>query len=190
MVLLNILTQSIISLTLAGVLQYNVDNGESRMKILGDSNVHEWEEYVKEVGGNASIRANSKEDFVIESLSFKAKVKSIESTKGSIMDNKTYDALEADDHPYITFTLDKVIKSTPVDQGVWLNTKGWLTVAGIKQYINLDVKAIFSGPEKIRFEGSKSFKMSDFGIDPPTAMMGSMKVKDEITIKFNVVYTN
>jgi hypothetical protein len=40
-------------------------------------------------------------------------VKSIKSTKGSIMDNKTYDALKAEAHPKITFKLER---ATPVKQ--------------------------------------------------------------------------
>ena len=31
--------------------------------------------------------------------------------------------------------------------------------------------------------------MTDFGIDPPTAMMGAMKVGNDITIKFKLNYT-
>ena len=190
MVLNSILAAPLILLTLVGSLNYKVDNNQSKMKILGDSNAHEWEEFVNELDGKAVINAESKESFSIESLSFRAKVESIESTKGKIMDGKTYDALKMEEHPYITFKLDKVVKSSPVDQGVWLNTKGYLNIAGVEKYVDMDVKAIFSNSKSIRFEGTKTFNMSEFGISPPTAMMGSMKVKDEVTIKFNIIYTN
>ncbi len=160
--------------------------GSSKMKITGSSNVHEWEETVNKTSGNASIDAS--ENFTVDQLVFKAEVTSIKSTKGSIMDNKTYEALKSDKHPYITFELDKIIKASAVAGGYWLNTQGYLTIAGSKKLVKLDVKAIINSDGSIAFEGTKVFNMSDFGIDPPTAMMGSMKVGDEVKIQFKIYY--
>ena len=161
-------------------------SGSSKMKITGSSNVHEWEENVNKTTGNASMDAS--ENFQIDQLVFKAEVTSIKSTKGSIMDNKTYEALKSDKHPYIIFELDKVLKASPVSGGYWLNTQGYLTIAGTKKLVKLDVKAILNSDGSIAFEGTKVFNMSEFGIDPPTAMMGSMKVGDEVKIKFKIYY--
>jgi polyisoprenoid-binding protein YceI len=171
----------------AQVASYNVSSGSSKMKIYGGSNAHDWDETVKKVSGSGKMQIGT-DVLTIEQLSFKADVKSIESTKGSIMDEKTWDALKSDKHPYITFELDKVLKSSPVSGGMWLNTQGYLTIAGVKKLVKLDVKALYTGPTSIAFEGSKTFNMSEFGIDPPTALMGSMKVKDEVKIQFKVFY--
>lgn len=171
----------------AQVASYNVSSGSSKMKIYGGSNAHDWDETVKKVSGTGKMQIGT-DAITIEQLSFKADVKSIESPKGSIMDEKTWDALKSDKHPYITFELDKVLKASPVTGGMWLNTQGYLTIAGVKKLVKLDVKALYTSPSSIAFEGSKTFNMSEFGIDPPTALMGSMKVKDEIKIQFKVFY--
>ncbi|HAE13030.1 MAG TPA: hypothetical protein DCG24_02300 [Bacteroidetes bacterium] len=166
---------------------YTLSSGSSKMKITGGANVHEWDETVNKLSGDARITIGS-DVFDIISLNFKADVKSIESSKGSIMDDKTYEALKASKYPYITFELDKVLKASPVSNGYWLNTQGYLTIAGSRKLVKLDVKAIYTDASSIAFEGTKTFNMSEFGIDPPTAMMGSMKVKDEVKIQFKVYY--
>jgi hypothetical protein len=37
--------------------------------------------------------------------------------------------------------------------------------------------------------GSLPLLMSDFGIDPPTAMFGLIKVHDQITVRFKLIAT-
>jgi hypothetical protein len=38
----------------------------------------------------------------------------------------------------------------------------------------------------IQFEGSKTINMTEFGMVPPTAMFGSLKTGEEITVNFKV----
>lgn len=166
---------------------YKLVSGSS-MKISGDSNAHEWEEQVKKMSGSATAETDGKTTFTLSQLNFKAEVKSIESSKGSIMDDKTYDALNADKYPYITYDLSKVKTVSAVQGGFWLTTEGYLTMNGVKKLMAIDVKAIINSNGSVSFEGNKSFNMSLFGIDPPTAMMGAMKVKDPVRIDFKVTY--
>jgi len=39
---------------------------------------------------------------------------------------------------------------------------------------------------EIQFTGSQELLMTDFGIDPPTAVFGTIRSKDEIRIEFDV----
>lgn len=162
--------------------------GGSTMKISGGSNSHDWSEEVKTMSGSATIATDNKTTFTLSQLNFKAEVKSIKSTKGSIMDNKTYEALNAEKYPYITFDLVKVKTVSAVSGGFWLTTQGNLTMNGVKKLMDIDVKAIINTNGSVSFEGNKSFNMSLFGIDPPTAMMGAMKVKDAVRVDFKVTY--
>jgi hypothetical protein len=41
----------------------------------------------------------------------------------------------------------------------------------------------------LQFTGSHSLKMTDYKMKPPTAMMGTIKVGDEVTVKFNLTIT-
>jgi hypothetical protein len=38
----------------------------------------------------------------------------------------------------------------------------------------------------IRFKGSKQFKMTEYGVKPPTLMLGTMKVGDPVTVSFDL----
>jgi hypothetical protein len=40
---------------------------------------------------------------------------------------------------------------------------------------------------RIQIKGSKKVKMTDFNISPPTAMLGTLKTGDEVTISFTLV---
>jgi polyisoprenoid-binding protein YceI len=65
---------------------------------------------------------------------------------------------------------------------------GDLTIAGKTRNIELTGMAYIKENGKILFDGSRSLKMTEYGIDPPTAMMGAMQVGDNVTIKFKVYF--
>jgi hypothetical protein len=50
----------------------------------------------------------------------------------------------------------------------------------------MQVKVIGNAEGQLIFEGIKVIKMTDFGISPPTAFMGAMKVGADVTVKFRV----
>ena len=44
------------------------------------------------------------------------------------------------------------------------------------------------GDKQFQVKGEVPLKMSDFGIDPPTAMMGTLKTGNEVVIKYNLEF--
>ena len=73
--------------------------------IKGPSNLHPWESKSTDVRANGSIAADATNISAIQSLTVEVPAKSIKSAHGSIMDNKTYDALKADAHANIVLKL-------------------------------------------------------------------------------------
>lgn len=70
------------------------------------------------------------------------------------------------------------------------NVKARVTVEikGVKKQYLINVKeAVFSDYE-LTISGKLNVKMSAFGIDPPTAMMGMIRVYDDIEIDFNLKF--
>jgi len=43
-------------------------------------------------------------------------------------------------------------------------------------------------PGVYTFQGTQPIKMSDFGMKAPTAMMGTLKVKDDVTVNYRVTF--
>lgn len=157
------------------------------MTIAGTSTIHDWTSSVNEVYAEGEVSLEGSQLQGIKNLVVTIPVTSIKSDKGSnVMDNKTYKALESDDHPNIVYQLKKVNGIKPTDGGYQLDTQGELKIAGGNELINMTVNATVLGSGNIRFEGSKDLKMTDFGIDPPTALLGTLKTGDDITISFTV----
>lgn len=156
---------------------------KSSMFILGTSNLHDWESEVIKLDGKATMNLYSKQLESIEELSFSAFVESIESGN-SIMNGKTYRALKSDEHPNITYELTKF----EIKDGKIIQSKGLLTVAGVTKEIDFPVEFDVVNRD-INVTGAIKFKMTDFGVSPPTALFGTLTTGDEITISFSMNFT-
>ena len=182
----------IIGILVAGIRlqaqnQYTLGS-DHKITINGSSNVHDWEETAQTATGDASVVWNTDGSFVIKSFNLKVSVKSIKSDKGSVMDNKTYDALKADEHPYITFKMLSVKSMTKSGNGWAVKVNGDLTIAGFTKNIDISGMVYVKENGKLYIDVSRALKMTDFKIDPPTALMGTMQVADDITIRFKLNY--
>jgi polyisoprenoid-binding protein YceI len=113
----------------------------------------------------------------------KIPVESIKSTKGKMMDSKTYDAFNYEKYPFIIYTLT----SAKINQnsGV-IEAKGNLSMAGTSRPIDIQVKYKMLPNGDLQLTLSKKLKMTEFKMEPPTAMMGTIKVGDEVTVSFDV----
>lgn len=158
---------------------YVVKNFE--MAVAGTSTLHDWESEVTKVSADASLDISGAQLEGINSLKVTVAAKGIVSSKGRIMDNKTYEALKADKFPSITFRLDKATVN-----GSAVQATGKLTIAGKTQTVSLNATSKVDSAGNITFSGSKAIKMTDYGMDPPTALMGTVKTGDEVTIKYEL----
>jgi polyisoprenoid-binding protein YceI len=167
-----------------------ITTGDPQITIEGTSNVHDWEETVKTLNGSGTITWNSDGSFNLTSLLIKIDCKAIKSSHGSIMDNKTYDALKADKFPTITYKLTApLVNVKPSASGIIINAVGQITIAGVTKSVTMQVKVIGTPGGQLLFEGTKVFTMTDFGVSPPTAFMGAMKVGDNVTVKFKANFS-
>ena len=156
------------------------------MTIKGSSNLHDWESSAKEVRARGSIILEANTLKSIPSFSVEVPVKSIKSAKGSIMDGKTYDALKADQYPNITYTLEKVTGLNKKGENYDLYASGSLSMAGASNKIDLYVKVKVNADGSLTFSGSKKLKMTDYKIDPPKALFGTLTTGNDVEIVFQV----
>ena len=154
--------------------------------INGGSNLHDWSEKVEKMGGIGQISWNDNGTFDINTLQVSVPVTSIKSTEGGVMNGKTYKALKSDSHPNIIFTLTSPIHA--VANGGSVTATGTLTMAGISHPVTLQAKVIASPNGNITVDGSQPIKMTDYGIEPPTALFGAMKVSNDVTIHFRATF--
>ena len=157
--------------------------------IHGTSNLHPWDEKVGSVSGDGIVNPNSDGSYDLEAINIKMEVRSIKSDKGAIMNNNTYKALKADEHPQIIFAITSPAKSVQITAiEKTLAIKGNLTIAGVTKLVNMQVKMVMQAQGKLLFEGSQTIKMTDYNIKPPTALLGTLKTGNEITIHFKTIF--
>jgi polyisoprenoid-binding protein YceI len=64
---------------------------------------------------------------------------------------------------------------------------GNLTVAGATRELSMHVSGTDGGDGTLRLQGSARIRMSDWGIRPPTPMLGLLKTDDEMTIFVDLI---
>jgi len=155
---------------------------ESSITILGKSNLHDWESKASQINGQLEINTSAKQ---VQSMTVEIPVKSIKSGE-KMMDSKTYEAFKADKNPSILFKLTDVssLQINPNDINVIFT--GNLTLAGVTKKISMKATGKPNKAGTFIFNSNVALKMTDFKIAPPTAMMGMLKVGDDITLKFNI----
>jgi hypothetical protein len=157
------------------------------MTVQGTSSLHDWESTVENIECKGLLRLDNNNLLTdIERVDAKILVESIKSTKGKIMDNKTYEAFNSEKFPHIIYNL--ISKKIDATHGL-IETKGNLTMAGVTKPIDMLVRYKTLPGGDIQFVGSKKIKMTDFKMEPPTAVMGTIKVGDEVTVYFEITVT-
>lgn len=99
----------------------------------------------------------------------------------SAMDKNAYSALNAASYKSISF----ILTSSNISSGK-IECTGNLTVAGSTKSISIETTYHPLESQALLFTGKKKLKMSDFGIEPPSFMFGTVSTGDEITVSFNV----
>jgi polyisoprenoid-binding protein YceI len=104
----------------------------------------------------------------------------------TMMDNNTYKALKTKANKNISFVLTSGTVTQSDPSSYLVKVIGNLTIAGKTQKIDLAATAKYNGADKsFTINGSKKLKMTDYGVDPPTAMFGTIKTGNDITISFS-----
>jgi polyisoprenoid-binding protein YceI len=165
--------------------EWELENGSSSCVVFGTSTLHDWEVEAEELKGSADFAI---EDGVlsINSLDFRVVVEKLASGHSG-MDGNTYKALKSETNPEIVYQFVRIISTEETTNGTLIKTGGKLTIAGKTRSIYLDVIARMG--TKVSFSGETTFNMTDYDIEPPTAVMGTIKTGNEVTIRFNVQYS-
>lgn len=164
----------------------------SRLTVEGTSNLHDWSCSTSSL--DASIRVQLPDDeatplpLSVDQVSLAVPVAALE-CKNDKMNKNLTKALDASRHPKIAFrTSGPLALPVPDARGRLTATfRGQLTVAGVTKPIDLPVEAVRTADGSLRITGSKAFLMSQFGIDPPTAMLGVLKTANRVTVRFDLV---
>lgn len=101
-------------------------------------------------------------------------------------------ALKSDSFPYIQIEVQTIRLPEgkgQIDNSEWttLPVQTYITVAGTRRPLHLSVQAKKMENNAYQLRSKTEIAMTDFGIDPPKAMLGMIKVEDVITIHFDLM---
>ena len=164
---------------------YPFDPDSSRIWIDGTSNnTPHWTVYATQFEGSVTLSAKADSAYAaVEAASLTVPTKMIKSKKSGIMDRVMYDALDVKTYPEVLFTLTSVsdlVVITPATAS--LTVHGELTLGGQTNEVAIPVEATLREDAMVVFSGSHTIVLEDYGLQPPTAMFGSLRTGPEVTV--------
>lgn len=167
--------------------EYKLDTGSSTFVINGTSSLHDWEMVSNSLQGAIALIKSNATSIDVKDINVTVSVRTFESGN-RVMNKKCYAALKDESHPNIIYRFKSLesIQST-ANNSFKATLIGQLTIAGVTKTVKIAVKLITNG-HKVSITGEKALKMSDFDVTPPTALLGTLKTGNDITIEFNLNY--
>lgn len=171
----------------AGGQQYALAGGAAtgRITISGGSTLRSWSCDVTRF--DASVRSPGLDGQVEqmpngrEQASFDIPVAGID-CRNRTMNSHLRDALYGDSHPNVRFELT----GYSLTGESTMRAEGNLTIGTTTTPIAIDA-AFVPSEGTLRVQGQKRMRMTELGVRPPTLMLGTLRVHDQVTIGFDLV---
>lgn len=193
------------SAAVSGPERYDPDPNASHVIVEGTSSMHDWEMEGHIIEGSLIFQAADLSSLwasggtvprpLTPTVHVEIPVTSLKSGKRG-MDKKMYEVLKAQTHPVITYRLESVeLKTQQISQeggaeeSRTIETTGILAVAGTERTVEIPMQVRRLSNDRLEITGEISLRMTDFGIDPPTAMLGMLRTGDAVTVRWRWALT-
>lgn len=162
---------------------------ESRIWVEGTSSVRSYSCEAAEVKGTLEAAAPvldvAQLDGAVKQLEVVVDAAALDCGNGT-MNSHMRKALKVTEHGSISFRLaDYQVVAAGAEAQVKMN--GTLEIAGKQQPIAVTGIATAAADGAVRVKGTHMIKMTDYGVKPPSLMMGTMKVHDPVKLNFDVI---
>jgi len=107
--------------------------------------------------------------------------------RNGTMNDHMRKALKADQNPGIAYRMTNYQLQVQGNGEGLAKLEGDLTIAGTTKPVTLDVVVTPGADGTLKVQGSKEIVMTDFGVNPPKLMMGTLKVNPRVVVHFDVV---
>ncbi len=124
----------------------------------------------------------------LKKLELRVPVLSLKSEKQAL-DKNLAKALKAEVYPEIIFEMTgyELKPSSANPKTIEISVKGILTVTGKSKNIVLQARATTANGTS-HATGSHDLLMTDYGVQPPSLMMGAIKTKNEIVVRYSLYF--
>ena len=186
-----------------GAERYDADLASSRVTVKGTSTIHDWTAEGRIIRGElvlheiepSSLWTNS--DAAPQAL---AATVHVEIPVGSLksdnsgLNRRMYEALKTAAHPMITYRLESAKVATrqtaQADEAggsLTIETTGVLMVASVERRMDIPMQVKRLPDDRLEVNGETSLRMTEFGIDPPRAMLGMLRTGDTVHVHWTWV---
>ena len=161
--------------------------------IAGTSNIHEYTASTTKVritraqlaasAAGAEFWENALKPGTVDTFEIAVAAGTLTSPKDGL-DKNMYKALKVSDFPDITFRLVRFdLTGKPAGAATAI---GMLKIAGVERAVAMDITTKRSDTT-LTVQGRIELLMTDYGIKPPTAMLGMLKTDPKVTVTFETV---
>lgn len=169
-------------------VKYSSKNGLN-LVVSGTSTLHDWDMKSSQGSFDASFTFNATGAVTgITGLSFTTPASALKSGKDA-MDKNAYKALKVDKNPNISFTASSATVTAVNATDFTVKAVGKLTIAGAPLDAEIVATGKVNADKTITVTGAKKISMKEFGMTPPSFMMGTIKTGNDVTLKFDLKLT-
>jgi polyisoprenoid-binding protein YceI len=178
-----------------GAAQTPLAIDSARITISGTSNIHAYTASTTTVRVTRALVAGALDGpdvwttalkpGVVEAIEIAIPAETLTSPKGEL-DKNMYKALQVKEHPDIVF---RPLRFEPrAGEAGAVRGVGVLKIAGVEREVALDITTERKDAT-LTVRGQLKLLMTDYGIKPPTAMLGMLKTDPKVTVTFETVLT-
>ena len=164
----------------------------SRLSVEGTSSMHDWHCKTDKINAYVDVDPAYTRDLTkvtrpITAVQVNIVVKTL-SCGNTQMDRNMYSTLKADENQLIKYTLSgyDLLNGSVSPSSFAATTTGKLSIGGQTRTIEMKISAEREADGKAIAEGEQTLLLSDFGIKAPSFMFGTLKVGNEVKVKFTL----
>ncbi|MCE2734405.1 MAG: YceI family protein [Flammeovirgaceae bacterium] len=155
---------------------------KTTLTISGTSTLHDWTMTSEAFTCQGNFKVDNNKITDVKGLTLLVPVRTLKSGKGA-MDKNAYAALKEDKHQQIQFSLVSIQQ-----QGDVLLCVGNLTIAGVTKPVEVETNCVLQADQTLQCKSKTQFKMTEYKVEPPSFMFGSVTTGDKIAIEFKISF--
>lgn len=163
---------------------------EGTVTVAGDSNVRSWTCGTGTLQGSLGVVEGAALALdglgqAVRTLDVRIPVAGLDCRNGTMNDHM-WKALRRETHPEIHYRMTGYSVTPAGPESAVVDVRGELTLAGSTRPHALTLIATPLDEGGIRVQGNSAIDMTDFGVEPPRAMLGALRVREDVVVTLDL----
>ena len=168
---------------------YKASGPQNTITVYGTSTMHDWNMTAHNFTGEGKFDVSAANQLTgLTGLIITVPVHNLKSEHEGMNDN-AYDVLKADKFKEVTFRSTSAKITAQAGNKYQIVASGTMTISGNSRPVTLTANAVLNANGSIGCSGTVPIKFSDFGIDRPSFMLGTLKCGDALTLNYSATFT-